>query len=126
MHRPYVHDMFEHTQATPSFGSVITVCPMCGSLCGVFCQLKTNPFTQCVSALAVHFFPSTALPKEYQRIGKAFQNLATVFNSSGYQGTYALCAHHHRTSWLSSRGSLFVLKPVCTPTLLRNAVTTIF
>uniref|UniRef100_A0A8D0AQR3 Sorting nexin n=1 Tax=Sander lucioperca TaxID=283035 RepID=A0A8D0AQR3_SANLU len=27
------------------------------------------------------------LPKEYQRIGKAFQNLSAVFNSSGYQGT---------------------------------------
>uniref|UniRef100_A0A4W6D420 Sorting nexin n=1 Tax=Lates calcarifer TaxID=8187 RepID=A0A4W6D420_LATCA len=26
------------------------------------------------------------LPKEYQRIGKAFQNLSSVFNSSGYQG----------------------------------------
>uniref|UniRef100_A0A4W6D3X4 Sorting nexin n=1 Tax=Lates calcarifer TaxID=8187 RepID=A0A4W6D3X4_LATCA len=25
------------------------------------------------------------LPKEYQRIGKAFQNLSSVFNSSGYQ-----------------------------------------
>ena len=33
-----------------------------------------------------HFtFP--ALPKEYQRIGKAFQNLSSVFSSSGYQGT---------------------------------------
>ncbi|XP_056283865.1 sorting nexin-9b isoform X3 [Pseudoliparis swirei] len=30
------------------------------------------------------------LPKEYQRIGKAFQNLATVFNSSGYQGESTL------------------------------------
>lgn len=29
----------------------------------------------------------TALPKEYQRIGKAFQNLSSVFTSSGYQGT---------------------------------------
>lgn len=28
-----------------------------------------------------------ALPKEYQRIGKAFQNLSSVFTSSGYQGT---------------------------------------
>uniref|UniRef100_A0A8C2Z294 Sorting nexin 9 n=1 Tax=Cyclopterus lumpus TaxID=8103 RepID=A0A8C2Z294_CYCLU len=27
------------------------------------------------------------LPKEYQRIGKAFQNLSSVFTSSGYQGT---------------------------------------
>ncbi|XP_069014374.1 sorting nexin-9b isoform X2 [Embiotoca jacksoni] len=26
------------------------------------------------------------LPKEYQRIGKAFQNLSSVFTSSGYQG----------------------------------------
>ncbi len=32
-------------------------------------------------------FPSTALQKEYQRIGKAFQNLSSVFTSSGYQGT---------------------------------------
>lgn len=31
--------------------------------------------------------PSPALPKEYQRIGKAFQNLSSVFTSSGYQGT---------------------------------------
>lgn len=29
---------------------------------------------------------SAALPKEYQRIGKALQNLSTVFTSSGYQG----------------------------------------
>ncbi|XP_064195320.1 sorting nexin-9a isoform X1 [Anguilla rostrata] len=31
-----------------------------------------------------------ALPKEYQRIGKAFQNLSSVFNSSGYQGEATL------------------------------------
>uniref|UniRef100_M3ZNG6 Sorting nexin n=1 Tax=Xiphophorus maculatus TaxID=8083 RepID=M3ZNG6_XIPMA len=30
------------------------------------------------------------LPKEYQRIGKALQNLSTVFTSSGYQGESAL------------------------------------
>ncbi|XP_029705012.1 sorting nexin-9b isoform X1 [Takifugu rubripes] len=30
------------------------------------------------------------LPKEYQRIGKAFQNLSTVFTSSGYQGESTL------------------------------------
>ncbi|XP_049612185.1 sorting nexin-9b isoform X2 [Syngnathus scovelli] len=30
------------------------------------------------------------LPKEYQRIGKAFQNLSSVFNSSGYQGEETL------------------------------------
>ncbi|XP_056125145.1 sorting nexin-9b isoform X1 [Rhinichthys klamathensis goyatoka] len=30
------------------------------------------------------------LPKEYQRIGKAFQNLSSVFISSGYQGEAAL------------------------------------
>ncbi|XP_036405736.1 sorting nexin-9b isoform X2 [Megalops cyprinoides] len=30
------------------------------------------------------------LPKEYQRIGKAFQNLSSVFNSSGYQGEATL------------------------------------
>uniref|UniRef100_A0A3Q4HIV0 Sorting nexin 9b n=1 Tax=Neolamprologus brichardi TaxID=32507 RepID=A0A3Q4HIV0_NEOBR len=30
------------------------------------------------------------LPKEYQRIGKAFQNLSSVFTSSGYQGESAL------------------------------------
>ncbi|XP_071368335.1 sorting nexin-9b [Centroberyx affinis] len=30
------------------------------------------------------------LPKEYQRIGKAFQNLSSVFNSSGYQGESTL------------------------------------
>lgn len=34
-----------------------------------------------------YLFPSPALPKEYQRIGKAFQNLSSVFTSSGYQGT---------------------------------------
>lgn len=27
-----------------------------------------------------------ALPKEYQKIGKALQSLAAVFSSSGYQG----------------------------------------
>lgn len=30
------------------------------------------------------------LPKEYQRIGKAFQNLSAVFNTSGYQGEATL------------------------------------
>ncbi|KAK6306890.1 hypothetical protein J4Q44_G00220380 [Coregonus suidteri] len=30
------------------------------------------------------------LPKEYQRIGKAFQNLSTVFNTSGYAGEATL------------------------------------
>ncbi|XP_037101375.1 sorting nexin-9b isoform X2 [Syngnathus acus] len=30
------------------------------------------------------------LPKEYQRIGKAFQNLSSVFTSSGYQGEETL------------------------------------
>ncbi|XP_076024123.1 sorting nexin-9b [Genypterus blacodes] len=30
------------------------------------------------------------LPKEYQRIGKAFQNLSSVFNSSGYTGESTL------------------------------------
>ncbi|KAI1895678.1 hypothetical protein AGOR_G00108690 [Albula goreensis] len=30
------------------------------------------------------------LQKEYQKIGKAFQNLASVFNSSGYQGEATL------------------------------------
>uniref|UniRef100_A0A6Q2Y214 Sorting nexin n=1 Tax=Esox lucius TaxID=8010 RepID=A0A6Q2Y214_ESOLU len=30
------------------------------------------------------------LPKEYQRIGKAFQNLSSVFTSSGYQGEATL------------------------------------
>ncbi|KAI5615097.1 sorting nexin-9 isoform X1 [Silurus asotus] len=30
------------------------------------------------------------LPKEYQRIGKAFQNLSSVFNSSGYEGESTL------------------------------------
>ncbi|XP_056620187.1 sorting nexin-9b isoform X2 [Triplophysa dalaica] len=30
------------------------------------------------------------LPKEYQRIGKAFQNLSSVFNSSGFQGEASL------------------------------------
>ncbi|XP_034756765.1 sorting nexin-9b isoform X2 [Etheostoma cragini] len=30
------------------------------------------------------------LPKEYMRIGKAFQNLSAVFNSSGYQGESTL------------------------------------
>ncbi|XP_058469414.1 sorting nexin-9b isoform X3 [Solea solea] len=30
------------------------------------------------------------LPKEYQRIGKAFQNLSSVFTSSGYQGESVL------------------------------------
>ncbi|XP_062406372.1 sorting nexin-9b isoform X3 [Sardina pilchardus] len=30
------------------------------------------------------------LPKEYQRIGKGFQNLASVFNSSGYEGEATL------------------------------------
>uniref|UniRef100_A0A672PK24 Sorting nexin n=1 Tax=Sinocyclocheilus grahami TaxID=75366 RepID=A0A672PK24_SINGR len=30
------------------------------------------------------------LPKEYQRIGKAFQNLSSVFTSSGYEGEAAL------------------------------------
>ncbi|KAM4602014.1 sorting nexin-9-like isoform 2-T5 [Polymixia lowei] len=30
------------------------------------------------------------LPKEYQRIGKAFQNLSSVFSSSGYQGEATL------------------------------------
>ncbi|XP_016329739.1 sorting nexin-9-like isoform X1 [Sinocyclocheilus anshuiensis] len=30
------------------------------------------------------------LPKEYQRIGKAFQNLSSVFNSSGYEGEATL------------------------------------
>ncbi|KAM9435946.1 sorting nexin-9b isoform 2-T2 [Clarias gariepinus] len=30
------------------------------------------------------------LPKEYQRIGKAFQNLSAVFNSSGYEGESTL------------------------------------
>lgn len=36
---------------------------------------------------SVSVSPSAALPKEYQRIGKAFQNLSSVFTSSGYQGT---------------------------------------
>lgn len=36
---------------------------------------------------AIPSWSSPALPKEYQRIGKAFQNLSTVFVSSGYQGT---------------------------------------
>ncbi|XP_066532970.1 sorting nexin-9b isoform X2 [Hoplias malabaricus] len=30
------------------------------------------------------------LPKEYQRIGKAFQNLSSVFNTSGYEGEATL------------------------------------
>ncbi|XP_062303021.1 sorting nexin-9a isoform X1 [Osmerus eperlanus] len=30
------------------------------------------------------------LPKEYQRIGKAFQNLSSVFNTSGYKGEATL------------------------------------
>ncbi|KAJ7988695.1 hypothetical protein DPEC_G00311900 [Dallia pectoralis] len=30
------------------------------------------------------------LPKEYQKIGKAFQNLSSVFNTSGYQGETTL------------------------------------
>ncbi|XP_063079465.1 sorting nexin-9b isoform X2 [Engraulis encrasicolus] len=30
------------------------------------------------------------LPKEYQRIGKGFQNLSSVFNSSGYEGEATL------------------------------------
>ncbi|NXF53404.1 SNX9 protein, partial [Oceanites oceanicus] len=31
-------------------------------------------------------FPLSALPKEYQKIGKALQSLALVFSTSGYQG----------------------------------------
>lgn len=32
----------------------------------------------------------SALPKEYQKIGKALQNLALVFTTSGYQGIFIL------------------------------------
>lgn len=32
-----------------------------------------------------------ALPKEYQKIGKALQSLAAVFSSSGYQGMVRNC-----------------------------------
>lgn len=35
--------------------------------------------------ISYQFLP--ALPKEYQKIGKALQSLAAVFSSSGYQGT---------------------------------------
>lgn len=47
---------------------------------------------------AISFWSSPALPKEYQRIGKAFQNLSTVFTSSGYQGTANTSA-----LWIGSR-----------------------
>lgn len=51
----------------------------------LFCQLgKKSLFSRCMCAHDI-FLP-TALPKEYQRIGKAFQNLSSVFTSSGYQG----------------------------------------
>lgn len=30
----------------------------------------------------------SALPKEYQKIGKALQSLALVFSTSGYQGIF--------------------------------------
>ncbi|XP_039604985.1 sorting nexin-9-like isoform X1 [Polypterus senegalus] len=33
---------------------------------------------------------TSALPKEYQKIGKALQNLSTVFSTSGYQGEATL------------------------------------
>ncbi|KAK0149608.1 Sorting nexin-9 [Merluccius polli] len=41
------------------------------------------------------------LPKEYQRIGKAFLNLSTVFSSSGYQGEATL------TDALTSAGKIY-------------------
>ncbi|XP_013863011.1 sorting nexin-9b [Austrofundulus limnaeus] len=41
------------------------------------------------------------LPKEYQRIGKALQNLSTVFTSSGYQGEATL------TDALTSAGKTY-------------------
>lgn len=47
---------------------------------------KNLMHTMCASPFMFHLFPSAALPKEYQRIGKAFQNLSSVFSSSGYQG----------------------------------------
>ncbi len=58
------------------------------SLCWVFSQRRINAVTQlvCLCSCVVSLTPS-ALPKEYQRIGKAFQNLSSVFTSSGYQGT---------------------------------------
>uniref|UniRef100_A0A8C7GBB8 Sorting nexin 9 n=1 Tax=Oncorhynchus kisutch TaxID=8019 RepID=A0A8C7GBB8_ONCKI len=47
--------------------------------------------------VCMHYINSTqqlcrlhTLPKEYQRIGKAFQNLSSVFTSSGYQGEATL------------------------------------
>lgn len=45
----------------------------------------SSPETAAFSRFCPH--PHTALPKEYQRIGKAFQNLSSVFTSSGYQGS---------------------------------------
>ncbi|XP_030637929.1 sorting nexin-9a [Chanos chanos] len=41
------------------------------------------------------------LQKEYQKIGKAFQNLATVFNSSGYEGEATL------TGALTTTGKIY-------------------
>uniref|UniRef100_A0A3B3RJD1 Sorting nexin n=1 Tax=Paramormyrops kingsleyae TaxID=1676925 RepID=A0A3B3RJD1_9TELE len=41
------------------------------------------------------------LPKQYQKIGKAFQNLSTVFNSSRYQGTETL------TNALTATGKMY-------------------
>ncbi|XP_048829953.1 sorting nexin-9-like isoform X1 [Brienomyrus brachyistius] len=41
------------------------------------------------------------LPKQYQKIGKAFQNLSTVFNSSGYQGEETL------TNALTTTGKMY-------------------
>nr|XP_014056173.1 unnamed protein product [Salmo salar] len=45
------------------------------------------------SAIPIASLPDkqvTALPKEYQNIGKAFQNLSSVFNTSGYTGEATL------------------------------------
>lgn len=69
-----------HTQTTPSHCAIITVLQRMVHYVDYFVNLRK---VHTLYVLTVN----TALPKEYQRIGKAFQNLSSVFTSSGYQGT---------------------------------------
>lgn len=80
--------MFYPTQTTPLLCAVMNVyIKERFIMWSILSTWKNFMNTMCVSVFMVPLFPSAALPKEYQRIGKAFQNLSSVFTSSGYQGT---------------------------------------
>lgn len=84
--RTYTRSTLKLNDVLPHTGRTFTLCRNCCLHRRMLHYVEYFVNSRNIHSHSVLHVSSTALPKEYQRIGKAFQNLSSVFTSSGYQG----------------------------------------